>query len=98
MPTRGGAPAPPEPAPPAIPESNDVWPASLPEPPPQEAPAGNDTLAPESGQWLGFLADLTKKQAERLKTGFARFDAASGGLLPGLVLLAGDDRDCSSTS
>ena len=74
-------------------DSNEVWPASLPEAPKGTEPAGNDVLTPESGQWLGFLADLTRKQAERLKTGFSRFDAEWGGLLPGLVLLAGEDRE-----
>jgi hypothetical protein len=91
----------PPPAAPTAPEtgaasdSSDLWPSALPERPAAQAsePAGNDVLTPESGQWLGFLADLTRKQAERLKTGFSRFDAESGGLLPGLVLLAGADRD-----
>ena len=77
----------------AVEDPEDVWPTHLPEAAPPEEPAGNDVLTPESGQWLGFLADLTKKQAERLKTGFSRFDAEWGGLLPGLVLIAGDDRD-----
>jgi len=77
----------------AVSDSSEVWPASLPEPPQGTEPAGNDVLTPESGQWLGFLAELTKKQGERLKTGFPRFDAEwGGGLLPGLVLLAGADR------
>ncbi len=83
-------------APPPAEDPEDVWPEKLPEPP---APASiepvasaNDLLTPESGQWLGFLADLTRKQAERLKTGFPSLDAASGGLFPGLVLLAGEDR------
>jgi hypothetical protein len=96
-------PAPPQPAPPAAAapaadapaeDPEDVWPEQLPEPP-REAPvetADTDVLAPESGQWLSFLADLTKKQAERLKTGFQSLDAPSGGLLPGLVLLAGEDQ------
>jgi len=73
--------------------SEEVWPAHLLDAAPPTAPAGNDVLTPESGQWLGFLADLTRKQAERMKTGFSRFDAEWGGLLPGLVLLAGDDRN-----
>ncbi len=78
---------------PAVSNAHELPPLSLPEPPQGTVPAGGDMLTPESGQWLGFLADLTKKQAERLKTGFSRFDAEWGGLLPGLVLLAGDDRD-----
>jgi hypothetical protein len=78
------------PAPPR--QEEDLWPARLPEAPPSESPAPNDMLAPESGQWLGFLADLTRKQGERLKTGFAQLDAEWGGLLPGLVLLSGEDR------
>jgi DnaB-like helicase C terminal domain len=82
----------PAPEAPVVEDPEDVWPTRLPEAPP-EVPEENDVLAPESGQWLGFLADLTKKQAERLKTGFPRFDSEWGGLLPGLVLLAGDDRD-----
>jgi hypothetical protein len=52
-----------------------------------------DALAPESGQWLGFLAELTRKQGERLKTGFSHLDAEWGGLLPGLFLVASEDRD-----
>ncbi len=90
--------APPAPAPPPAPavaeDPEDVWPTHLPEAPPRTAtePEGSDVLIPESGQWLGFLADLTKKQAERLKTGFPSLDAQGGGLLPGLVLLAGEDR------
>jgi hypothetical protein len=87
--------APPAPPPPpqaqAAEDLENVWPVHLPEAPPPE-PASNDVLAPESGQWLGFLAELTRKQGERLKTGFARFDAEWGGFLPGLVLLAGEDR------
>jgi hypothetical protein len=83
----------PAPEPRATPESNDLWPAGLPEPPKDAGAVESDMLAPESGQWLGFLAEITKKQAERLKTGFAHFDATTGGLIPGLVLLAGDDRD-----
>jgi hypothetical protein len=88
-------PARPEPESPPVADSSEAWPVSLPEPSAADAtePAGNDMLTPESGQWLGFLADLTRKQAERLKTGFSRFDAEWGGLLPGLVLLAGEDRD-----
>ena len=78
---------------PAVSNSREVRPPNLLEPPKGTVPEGNDMLTPESGQWLGFLADLTKKQAERLKTGFSRFDAEWGGLLPGLVLLAGDDLD-----
>jgi replicative DNA helicase len=81
------------PPPPPVEDSEDVWPTRLPEAPPPSEPVGNDMLTPESGQWLGFLADLTRKQAERLKTGFTAFDAECGGLLPGLVLLAGSDRD-----
>jgi replicative DNA helicase len=50
-------------------------------------------LAPESGEWLGYLADLTKKQGEHLKTGFTGLDAEWGGLGPGLLLLAGEDRE-----
>jgi hypothetical protein len=78
-------------APPPSADPEDIWPTQLPERP-SPPPVENDVLAPESGQWLGFLAELTKKQAERLKTGFTRFDTEWGGLLPGLVLLAGDDR------
>jgi hypothetical protein len=52
-----------------------------------------DVLTPESGQWLGFLAELTRKQGERLKTGFPHLDAEWGGLLPGLFLIASEDRD-----
>ena len=93
-------PEPPEvttPAPPVSPpaeDPEDVWPAKLPEAPPPTVvePAASDLLTPESGQWLGFLAELTRKQAERLKTGFPGLDAASGGLFPGLVLLAGEER------
>jgi hypothetical protein len=77
---------------PAVEDPEDVWPTRLPEPPPPGEPMQRDVLTPESGQWLGFLADLTRKQAERLRTGFAAFDAECGGLLPGLVLLAGNDR------
>ncbi len=88
---------PPAPAPPpsAAEDPEDVWPTHLPDAPPKVAaaePESIDVLTPESGQWLGFLADLTKKQAERLKTGFPSLDAEGGGLLPGLVLLAGEDR------
>lgn len=61
----------------------------------QEAdPATNDVLVPESGEWLGYLADLTKKQGEHLKTGFAGLDAEWGGLGSGLLLLAGEERYC----
>ena len=56
-------------------------------------PSDDGVPTPESGQWLGFLADLTKKQAERLKTGFSRIDTDWGGLGPGLLLLAGENRD-----
>jgi hypothetical protein len=91
------APVPPPPARPAAPveDPEDVWPTQLPEAPAETKleSAETDVLAPESGQWLGFLAELTKKQAERLKTGFQNLDSASGGLLPGLVLLAGEDRN-----
>lgn len=52
-----------------------------------------DVLAPESGAWLGYLAELTKKQGEHLKTGFTGLDAEWGGLGPGLLLLAGEDRE-----
>ncbi len=83
---------PPAPAAAAVEDPEDVWPTRLPEAPPPGEPVSNDVLTPESGQWLSFLADLTRKQAERLKTGFAAFDAECGGLLPGLVLLAGSDR------
>ncbi len=58
----------------------------------QEPPGANDVLAPESGEWLGYLADLTKKQGEHLKTGFAGLDAEWGGLGTGLLLLAGEER------
>ena len=78
---------------PVVEDSEDVWPTNLPEAAPPGEPVGHDVLTPESGQWLGFLADLTRKQAERLKTGFTAFDAECGGLLPGLVLLAGNDRN-----
>jgi len=74
-------------------ETSETRPAIHQEPLAGTEPAGNEVLTPESGQWLGFLADLTRKQAERLKTGFSRFDAEWGGLLPGLVLLAGSDRN-----
>jgi hypothetical protein len=72
--------------------------ASAPSAPPfpAEAPPGRpekDVLTPESGQWLGFLAELTRKQGERLKTGFSHLDAEWGGLLPGLFLIASEDRD-----
>ena len=53
---------------------------------------GNDILAPESGEWLGYLADLTKHQGEHLKTGFSIFDRHWGGLAPGFFLLAGEDQ------
>ncbi len=85
-------PAAPAPQARALEDPEDVWPTRLPEPTRPPEPAQYDTLTPESGQWLGFLAELTKKQGERLKTGFPRFDAEWGGLLPGLVLLAGADR------
>jgi hypothetical protein len=83
---------PPEPATAAASDDSEVWPSSLPEPPRGTEPAESDVLVPESGQWLGFLAEVKRKQGERLKTGFARLDSEFGGLLPGLVLLAGDDR------
>jgi len=58
------------------------------------APArrGDDILSPESGEWLGYLADLTKQQGEHLKTGFSIFDRHWGGLAPGFFLLAGEDQ------
>ena len=75
--------------------------AKLPEPaktPPKQKedsaappPAGN-VLAPESGEWLGYLAELTKKQEEHLKTGFSGLDAEWGGIGSGLLLLAGEQR------
>jgi hypothetical protein len=96
QPPKVAAPEPPPEAPPRREtpgaDSDDIWPTRLPEKAPPAEPAPNDMLTPESGQWLGFLAELTKKQGERLKTGFARFDAEWGGLVPGLVLLAGEDR------
>ena len=52
----------------------------------------NYVLAPESGEWLGYLAELTKKQGEHLKTGFSGLDAEWGGIGPGLLLLAGEER------
>ena len=56
-------------------------------------PPASDVLAPESSQWLGYLAELTKKQGEHLKTGFSGLDAEWGGLGPGLLLLAGEKRE-----
>lgn len=56
-------------------------------------PPATNVLAPESGEWLGYLAELTKKQGEHLKTGFTGLDAEWGGLGPGLLLLAGEDRE-----
>ena len=56
------------------------------------ARAGDEILAPESGEWLGYLADLTKQQGEHLKTGFSIFDRHWGGLRPGFFLLAGEDQ------
>lgn len=61
-------------------------------PEPREPAARNDVLAPESGEWLGYLAELTKKQGEHLKTGFTGLDAEWGGLGTGLLLLAGEER------
>jgi DnaB-like helicase C terminal domain len=58
----------------------------------EEGPESGDVLSPESGQWLGFLADLTKKQAEHLRTSFSGLDDEWGGLAPGLLLLAGENR------
>lgn len=57
----------------------------------ERGPTNDDPLTPESGQWLGFLAELTKKQAEHLRTGFSGLDREWGGLAPGLLLLAGED-------
>ncbi len=51
-----------------------------------------EILAPESGEWLHYLADLTKKQGEHLKTGFDGFDGERGGLGPGLLLLGGKEQ------
>ena len=51
----------------------------------------DEVLAPESGEWLNYLADLTKQQGEHLKTGFEGLDAEAGGLAPGLILLGGKD-------
>jgi hypothetical protein len=75
--------------------------AAKPSPAPSSSPTKNppkkatqDVLAPESGEWLGYLAELTKKQGEHLKTGFAGLDAEWGGLGTGLLLLAGDERYC----
>ena len=56
------------------------------------ARAGDEILAPESGEWLGYLADLTKQQGEHLTTGFSIFDRHWGGLGPGFFLLAGEDQ------
>jgi len=60
---------------------------------PAAAPPSREVLAPESGEWLGYLAELTKKQGEHLKTGFAGLDTEWGGLGPGLLLLAGEQQD-----
>ncbi|GMR24726.1 MAG: hypothetical protein BMS9Abin37_3319 [Acidobacteriota bacterium] len=72
-------------------------PATKPAPPkktkPDTPPPAKDVLAPESGEWLGYLAELTKKQGEHLKTGFSGLDAEWGGLGPGLLLLAGEERE-----
>jgi hypothetical protein len=81
------------PAPAAKPEAPEEPPASFEKPPADAMPSDDGILTPESGQWLGFLADLTKKQAERLKTGFSRIDSDWGGLGPGLLLLAGERRE-----
>ena len=59
---------------------------------PAPSPAAN-VLAPESGEWLGYLAELTKKQGEHLKTGFSGLDAEWGGIGSGLLLLAGEERE-----
>ena len=56
-------------------------------------PPANNILAPESGEWLGYLADLTKKQGEHLKRGFSGLDAEWGGIGSGLLLLAGEERE-----
>ena len=53
---------------------------------------GDEILSPESGEWLGYLADLTKQQGEHLETGFSIFDRHWGGLAPGFILLAGEDQ------
>ena len=60
---------------------------------PAAPPPDRNVLAPESGEWLGYLAELTKKQGEHLKTGFSGLDAEWGGLGPGLLLLAGQERE-----
>ena len=62
--------------------------------PSSSAPArgGDEILSPESGEWLGYLADLTKQQGEHLETGFSIFDRHWGGLAPGFLLLAGEDQ------
>jgi hypothetical protein len=83
--------SPPPPVAPPEPKQEPV--ASFEKPPADATPPDDGVLSPESGQWLGFLADLTKKQAERLKTGFSRLDTEWGGLSPGLLLLAGEDRE-----
>jgi replicative DNA helicase len=68
--------------------------ASLPQEPSEEAPSPLETpqpsrppeeeiLYPESGEWLRYLADLTKKQGEHLKTGFEGVDGEEGGLVGG---------------
>ena len=56
------------------------------------ARAGDEILSPESGEWLGYLAELTKQQGEHLKTGFSIFDRYWGGLAPGFFLLADEDQ------
>lgn len=91
------APSPqPRATPPPVPLENAAAAPPAPAPPfPAEATAGRpekDVLTPESGQWLGFLAELTRKQGERLRTGFSHLDAEWGGLLPGLFLIASEDR------
>jgi hypothetical protein len=86
----------PKAAPPPAPIEIASPPAPAPPPFIAEAPAARpekDHLTPESGQWLGFLAELTRKQGERLRTGFPPLDAEWGGLLPGLFLIASEDRD-----
>ena len=85
------APAAPPPAEAAAPER-----ATKPAPKKKKSaapPPNGNVLAPESGEWLGYLAELTKKQGEHLKTGFSGLDAEWGGLAPGLLLLTGKERE-----